>query len=53
MGDPAVRPADDGGREPGDRDTAEDLAENPTLAEMTAAALTFLQNDPEGSWLMV
>ena len=26
MGDPAVRPADDGGREPGERDAAEDLA---------------------------
>ena len=26
MGDPAVHPADDGGREPGARDTAEDLA---------------------------
>ncbi|MBL8849415.1 MAG: alkaline phosphatase [Planctomycetaceae bacterium] len=33
--------------------TSEDLTENPTLAEMTAAALTVLQDDPDGSWLMV
>lgn len=31
----------------------EDLLENPTLAEMTEAALTVLSKDPEGFWLMV
>jgi len=30
-----------------------DLTENPTLAEMTAAALTVLQTNPRGSWMMV
>ncbi len=30
-----------------------DRSENPTLAEMTAAALTVLERDPEGFWLMV
>lgn len=30
-----------------------DISENPTLAEMTSAALTVLENDPEGFWLMV
>ncbi len=30
-----------------------DLVENPTLAEMTAAALTVLQTRPQGFWLMV
>lgn len=30
-----------------------DLVENPTLAEMTAAALTVLQSKPKGFWLMV
>ncbi len=31
----------------------DDLRENPTLAEMTAAALEVLQQDPDGFWLMV
>lgn len=30
-----------------------DLHENPTLAEMTAAALTVLQTNPSGFWMMV
>ncbi|HLJ10830.1 MAG TPA: alkaline phosphatase, partial [Planctomycetaceae bacterium] len=30
-----------------------DLQENPTLAEMTAAALTVLQGNPKGFWLMI
>ena len=33
--------------------TATDLAENPTLADMTAAALTVLGKNPKGFWLMV
>jgi alkaline phosphatase len=42
----------------GRKDTAEsytpaDLEENPNLAEMTAAALTVLEANPTGSWLMV
>jgi len=36
-----------------ERYTAADLAENPTLAEMTAAALVVLARDPDGFWLMV
>jgi len=31
----------------------EDLSENPTLAEMTEAALTVLSKDDDGFWLMV
>ncbi|MEQ8791916.1 MAG: alkaline phosphatase [Pirellulaceae bacterium] len=43
---------------PGCKKTAEeysdaDLAENPTLAEMTSAALTVLGGNPKGFWLMV
>jgi alkaline phosphatase len=30
-----------------------DLNENPTLAEMTSAALTVLSTDPDGLWLLV
>lgn len=30
-----------------------DVVENPTLAEMTTAALTVLNEDPDGFWLMV
>jgi alkaline phosphatase len=33
--------------------TEADLRENPTLAEMTSAALTVLAADPQGFWLMV
>jgi alkaline phosphatase len=33
--------------------TAADLYENPTLADMTAAALTVLEKNPKGFWLMV
>ena len=33
--------------------TPEDLRENPTLAEMTAAALVVLERSPHGFWLMV
>lgn len=33
--------------------TAEDLRENPTLADMTEAALKVLETDPQGFWLMV
>ncbi len=50
----------DGGYDPtvGRANTAEkytpsELAENPTLAEMTQAALTVLERDPEGFWLMI
>lgn len=31
----------------------QDVLENPTLAEMTQAALTVLQENPQGFWLMV
>ncbi|WP_171189694.1 alkaline phosphatase [Alienimonas chondri] len=50
----------DGGYDPtvGRKKTAEeyssrDLMENPTLAQMTRAALTALEGDPEGFWLLV
>jgi alkaline phosphatase len=33
--------------------TAADLEENPTLADMTRAALQVLSADPEGFWLMI
>lgn len=33
--------------------TPSDVTENPTLAEMTSAALTVLSKDPDGFWLMV
>lgn len=33
--------------------TPEDLRENPTLADMTEAALKVLENNPQGFWLMV
>lgn len=33
--------------------SAADLSENPTLAEMTAAAITVLSRDPDGFWMMV
>jgi alkaline phosphatase len=33
--------------------TAADLYENPRLADMTAAAITVLQKNPRGFWLMV
>ena len=33
--------------------STEDLLENPSLAEMTKAALTVLEKNPRGSWLMV
>ncbi len=33
--------------------TAADLEENPTLADMTRAALTVVENDKEGFWLMI
>ncbi len=33
--------------------TQEDIAENPTLAEMTAAAISVVEHDPQGFWLMV
>lgn len=43
---------------PGKKDTAEsytpaDLFENPTLADMTEAAITVLSHDSPGMWLMV
>ncbi len=41
------------GRKPAEQYTSDDITENPTLAEMTKAALTVLANDPEGFWLMV
>lgn len=36
-----------------ERYTKADIDENPTLTDMTKAALTVLQNDPDGFWLMV
>jgi len=33
--------------------TEADVVENPTLADMTSAALTVLERDPEGFWLMI
>jgi alkaline phosphatase len=33
--------------------TSADIAENPTLADMTRAALTVLERDPDGFWLMI
>jgi alkaline phosphatase len=33
--------------------TAADLNENPTLADMTTAALTVLEKNPQGFWLMI
>lgn len=33
--------------------TPEDLTENPTLAEMATAALTYLEDRPNGFWLML
>jgi alkaline phosphatase len=33
--------------------SAADIAENPTLAEMTEAALTVLERNPKGFWLMI
>ena len=33
--------------------TPEDIEENPTLAEMTSAAMTVLETNTSGSWLMV
>lgn len=33
--------------------TSADLDENPTLADMTRAALTVLEKDPDGFWLMI
>ena len=33
--------------------TPDDLFGNPTLADMTRAALTVLEKDPDGFWLMV
>lgn len=36
-----------------ERYTAADITENPTLAEMTSAALTVLQSSEKGFWLLV
>ncbi|MBW3597274.1 MAG: alkaline phosphatase, partial [Planctomycetes bacterium] len=41
------------GVNPAEQYTPADVAENPTLADMTRAALTVLENDPDGFWLMV
>lgn len=41
------------GRTKAESYTAADLTENPTLADMTAAALTVLGKNPKGFWLMV
>jgi alkaline phosphatase len=41
------------GVNPAEAYSAADVTENPTLAEMTAAALDVLQGDPDGFWLMV
>ncbi len=42
-----------GGRSAAESYTAADLQENPTLADMVTAALTVLERDPEGFWLMI
>lgn len=42
-----------GRKEKAESYTSEDIAENPTLAEMTRAALTVLDTNPKGFWLMV
>jgi alkaline phosphatase len=36
-----------------ERYTPADIEENPTLADMTRAALTVLEKDPDGFWLMI
>ena len=36
-----------------ERYTPADLSENPTLADMAEAALTVLEKDPDGFWLMI
>jgi alkaline phosphatase len=41
------------GARPAEKYTEADIQENPTLADMTEAALTVLERDPEGFWLMV
>jgi alkaline phosphatase len=41
------------GRAKPEQYTPADLTENPTLADMTAAALTHLETRPQGFWLMV
>jgi alkaline phosphatase len=41
------------GVEPAETYTPADLSENPTLAQMTAAALSYLEHDPDGFWLML
>jgi len=46
-------PARGRGGKPPESYSADELKENPTLAEMTAAALTVLQDNPHGSWLLV
>ncbi len=38
---------------PAEEYTPADLLENPTLAHMTAAALSYLEHDPDGFWLML
>jgi alkaline phosphatase len=49
----------DGGFDPApgvkkhERYTPADIAENPTLADLTRAALTVLEKDPQGFWLMI
>jgi alkaline phosphatase len=44
----------DGGYDPvRERYSAADLRENPTLADMTAAALAVLERDADGFWLMI
>ena len=41
------------GRKPAEQYTSADIEENPTLAEMTAAALVVLSRNERGFWLMV
>lgn len=42
-----------GRRKKAEKYSSADLSENPTLAEMTSAALQVLSADPDGFWLMV
>ncbi len=41
------------GNKPAEEYTPADLHENPTLAQMTQAALSYLEHSPNGFWLMV
>jgi alkaline phosphatase len=50
--DPTASSANDGPKA-AEKYTPADIQENPTLADMTRAALTVLEHDPDGFWLMI